>query len=438
VGARPHTRLLFRTMMPGFHWYDLTSMKRLLILTLSLAISLLLSTDGSAGAQARLHPDGSLFLPLVRNNSPIVLPDINIHIDQVIADGFSSPVQVTHTGDGSGRLFVVEQPGQIKVIRNGQQLTTPFLDIHERVVFGGERGLLGLAFHPAYASNGYFYVNYTRNPDGATVISRFTVSGSNPDEADPGSEQPLLVIPQPFTNHNGGQVVFGPDGYLYIGTGDGGGSGDPQSNAQNLDNLLGKLLRIDVDSGDGYAIPADNPFVGQPGEDEIWAYGLRNPWRFSFDRLQGDLYIGDVGQNRMEEISYQAGGSAGGLNFGWRCREGSLTFSTDPPCDDPLHLATLVDPIAEHGRTEGRSITGGFVYRGLEFSGLVGRYFYGDFVTGRIWSLYARDQGLWSAPELELDTEINISSFGEDEAGELYLTDYGGGTVRKINQVLLP
>lgn len=411
-------------------------------ITIAGLIGLLIITVSLGRHPVLAQPGVIHYLPVIRKNNPLTLPEISIRVDQIVGAGFSSPVQVTHAGDSSGRLLVVEQAGRIKVIRDGQHLTTPYLDIHTRVIFSGERGLLGLAYHPNYAMNGYFYVNYTHIGDdsagieaGTTVIARYSVLETDPDVADPGSEQILLVIPQPYNNHNGGQLAFGPDGYLYIGTGDGGSGGDPENYAQNLDSLLGKILRIDVDAEQGYNIPPDNPFVNQAGADEIWAFGLRNPWRFSFDRLQGDLYIGDVGQNRMEEISYQAGGTPGGLNYGWRCREGALTFSTEPPCDDPAFLSTLIDPIAEYGRTEGRSVTGGFVYRGVEFPAMTGRYFYGDFITGRIWSLYQRDQELWSTPELELDTSLNISSFGEDEGGELYLTDYGGGTVRKITLV---
>jgi uncharacterized repeat protein (TIGR01451 family) len=364
------------------------------------------------------------------------LPDIAITVDESIASGLERPVQVTHAGDGSGRLFVVEQPGRIRVIQSGSVLGTPFLDLTGLVDYGGERGLLGLAFHPDYANNGYFYVNYT-NTDGDTVVARYSVS-SNPNRANAGSATTILTIAQPYSNHNGGQILFGPqDGYLYIGMGDGGSGGDPLNSGQDIDTLLGAMLRIDVDAGTPYGIPPDNPYVGKPGRDEIWAIGLRNPWRFSFDRATGDLYIGDVGQNTWEEISHQASTTSGGVNYGWRCREGSHTYSTSPPCNDPSWLAGLTDPIAEYSHSEGRSITGGFVYRGALYPDLTGRYFYADFVQGKIWSIYKKTSNpdTWSTPEMELDTSLNIAAFGEDEQGELYVADWGGGTIRRLADV---
>jgi uncharacterized repeat protein (TIGR01451 family) len=359
--------------------------------------------------------------------------DVAITVDTVVVSGLDHPVQVTHAGDGSGRLFVVEQPGRLRVVRDGTLLSTAFLDLRSQVGYGGERGLLGLAFHPNYAKNGYFYVNYTRAGDGATVIARYTVSASDPDVADPASVQTLLTISQPYGNHNGGQVLFGPDGYLYVGMGDGGSGGDPLNNGQDKGTLLGAMLRLDVDGGTPYAIPPDNPYVGQAGRDEIWAIGLRNPWRFSFDRLTGDLYIGDVGQNEWEEISYQAAGTAGGVNFGWRCKEGTHLYNFSGVCDERV----LTDPIAEYGHDVGRSVTGGFVYRGLAFPNLVGRYFYADYVEGKIWSLYqtGADPVTWSAPALELDVGFNVSAFGEDEEGELYVVDWSGGTIRLLADV---
>jgi uncharacterized repeat protein (TIGR01451 family) len=369
----------------------------------------------------------------------LALPDVDITIDDVIVSGFNRPIQVTHAGDGSDRLFVVEQTGRIWIVRNGAVSPTPFLDLSGLVVCCGERGLLGLAFHPDYGNNGHLYVDYTRSGDGATVIARYTVS-ADPDLADPTSASILLTIAQPYTNHNGGQLLFGPDGYLYIGMGDGGSGGDPHNHGQNPDTLLGAMLRIDVDGGSPYGIPPDNPYVGTGGADQIWAIGLRNPWRFSFDRATGDLYIGDVGQNQWEEISTQATGTPGGVNFGWRCREGTHTYNSAPPCDDPAHLATLTDPIAEYSHSEGRSVTGGFVYRGQRYPTLVGRYFYADYVEGKIWSLYqtGADPDTWSAPALELDTGLNISAFGEDEAGELYVVGYSDGTVRRLADVRGP
>jgi len=374
--------------------------------------------------------------------------NIDITVDEIIASGLQSPVQVTHAGDGSGRLFVVEQGGTIRVIKGGSVLTTPFLNISSLVSNAGEQGLLGLAFHPNYENNGYFYINYTRN-NGDTVIARYTVSGGNPDLANPASVQTLMVIDQPYSNHNGGQLLFGPDGYLYIGMGDGGDGGDPQNRAQNLGTLLGKMLRIDVDSGpgnapdtgcdssflsgSGYTVPPTNPFANGPGGncDEIWSLGLRNPWRFSFDRSTGDIYIGDVGQNQWEEISYQAVGTPGGINFGWRCREGAHNYNFGGNCGS----LTLTDPIAEYDHSQGNAVTGGFVYRGALYPALQGRYFYADFGSGRIWSIYKTGPNSWSAPAQELDTSFLISAFGEDEQGELYVVDYSGGRIRHVADV---
>ena len=356
--------------------------------------------------------------------------NITITVNEIVASGLSMPVQVTHAGDGSGRLFVVEQTGAIKIIKNGAVLGTPFLNLSSLVSCCGERGLLGLAFHPNYKNNGYFYVNYTRASDGATVIARYSVS-NNPDQANAGSAFILLTIAQPYSNHNGGQVMFGPDGYLYIGMGDGGSGGDPQNNAQNTGVLLGKLLRLDVNSGSPYGIPPTNPYVG-PGNplDEIWALGLRNPWRFSFDRLTGDLYIGDVGQNAWEEIDFQPGSSGGGLNFGWRCREGAHNYDFSGNCGS----LSLTEPIAEYSHSEGNAVTGGYVYRGNLYPALWGRYFFADYGAGKIWSIYKTGATTWSTRELELDTNFLISSFGEDENGELYVVEYSStnGKIRHL------
>lgn len=365
----------------------------------------------------------------------------DISISTTLASGFTNPVQLTHAGDASGRIFVVEKPGRVKIIQNGVVRPTPFLDLTSIVDSAcGECGLLGVAFHPNYETNGYFYINYTDlgNPMN-TVIARYTVSAGNPNQADPASRQVLLTIPQPYENHNGGQLLFGPDGYLYIGMGDGGSGGDPQNNAQNVDSLLGKMLRLDVNSGTPYGIPADNPLVGQPGRDEIWQLGLRNPWRFSFDRLTGDLYIGDVGQGAWEEVDFEAAASAGGKNLGWRCMEGTHPYSSQPPCDNPAFLSSLIPPIAEYSHTDGISITGGFVYRGSLFPNLAGRYFYADFGYGKIWSLTKTSSSplTFSTPVLELDgTGISISGFGEDEAGELYVLDFYGGSIRKLESTV--
>jgi glucose/arabinose dehydrogenase len=363
-----------------------------------------------------------------------VFKDIEISVDEIVASGFEFPVELAAAWDGTNRLFVAEQPGTIRIIKSGVVLSEPFLDLRSLVVFNGEQGLLGLTFHPEYSTNGYLFVNYTRTPDGATVIARYQVSQGNPDLADENSAKVILVIPQPNTNHNGGKITFGPDGYLYIATGDGGGAGDPQNNAQNLNSLLGKILRIDINQGDPYLIPSDNPFDFPGARGEIWSFGLRNPWRFSFDRLTGDLYIGDVGQGAKEEIDYLAFGTPGGVNFGWDCMEGTIIYSTDPPCENQAYLNTLTPPLLDYDRAEGRSVTGGYVYRGQSFPDMVGRYFYADFVSGAIWSIQKFANGTWSEIHSELDTTLNISSIGEDEAGELYVLGYSNGVVYRINQ----
>ncbi|BCR05699.1 hypothetical protein DESUT3_27680 [Desulfuromonas versatilis] len=309
-------------------------------------------------------------------------------------------------------------------------LPVAFLDIADRVLAGGERGLLGLAFPPGFAQKGYFYVNYTRAGDGATVVSRFFLS-ADPDLALPGSEQILLSVPQPFSNHNGGQLAFGPDGFLYIGLGDGGSGGDPLGNGQNLGELLGKLLRLDVESGAApYGIPAGNPFALDPAaRDEIWASGLRNPWRFSFDRLTGDLFVADVGQERWEEINFQEVASPGGANFGWNVLEGPDCFSPAAGCVAP---ARNVAPVAAYGHDLGCSVTGGYVYRGPGNPDLQGIYLYGDFCSGRIWGL--RPVGGGWANQLLVDSAFSISAFGEDEAGRVYLADYAAGEIFRIDQ----
>jgi glucose/arabinose dehydrogenase len=355
--------------------------------------------------------------------------DVQITVRWEVASDFVQPLQVTHAGDGSNRLFVVEQPGRIFIVEGSSVLPTPFLDIRSLVeTAGSERGLLGLAFHPDYASNGLFYVDYTRAGDGATVIARYSVS-SDPDVADPASATVLLTVAQPYANHNGGQIAFGPDGYLYASLGDGGSAGDPLDSGQDVTTLLGSILRLDVDGGAPYAIPPDNPFVGTTGQDEIWDWGLRNPWRFSFDRLTGDLYIGDVGQALWEEIDFHAAGAPGGLNFGWNCKEGTHEYDFTGDC----LTAQLVNPIAEYSHSVGNAVTGGFVYRGSRYPDLQGRYFYGDYSTGKIWSMYKTGPDTWSDPQLELDTTLFISSFGEDEAGELYVVDLAG-SIRRLTE----
>jgi len=343
-------------------------------------------------------------------NTPLnatTFPDPNAFSWQLIASGLERPVDLQ--SDDSGRLFLIEKPGRIRIIENGQLLAPPPIDINDRVNDNSnEMGLLGLALHPDFAQNGFFYVNYTGD-GGDTFISRFTASG---DTADPNSELILLTVGQPFPNHNGGGLDFGPDGFLYIGLGDGGAAGDPFGNGQKLDTLLGKILRIDVNSAEPYTIPAGNPFGS-----EVWAYGLRNPWRISFDSATGNLYIGDVGQGEWEEISFIPAGSAGGQNFGWDYREGAHDYEGGGPVG-------MIEPIAEYSHAGGGcSIIGGYVYRGSmpEWNGI---YLYGDYCTGYVWGLN-RNVDQWDS-ELLFRTGGQITSFGQDEEGEVYLlTDNG-------------
>ncbi|MEJ7667751.1 MAG: PQQ-dependent sugar dehydrogenase [Casimicrobiaceae bacterium] len=349
-----------------------------------------------------------------------------VRLDTVVT-GLTSPVYVTHARDGSNRLFIVEQPGRIKVLPSGSSTPNSFLDIGAKVKFGGEQGLLGLAFHPAFAANSRFFVNYTRQPDGATVVAEYRASAD--PVATASSETILLTIAQPFSNHNGGMIEFGPDGYLYIGMGDGGSANDPGRRAQNVNDLLGKVLRIDVDrpaNGVPYSSPPDNPFFGAvDGRDEIFALGLRNPFRFSFDRQTGQLYAGDVGQGLLEEVDIV---TAGG-NYGWRVYEGLSCTNLDPQLCVPGNYAA---PIFQYDHSGGRcSITGGYIYRGRSGALPSGTYVFGDFCSGEIFSL---DRGVQSPL---LVTDLNISSFGEDEAGEIYVVGIGG-TVRKLVATSLP
>ena len=336
--------------------------------------------------------------------------------------GLSNTTSITHAGDGSGRLFVTEQVGRVLIFDGESLLSTPFLDIRDRVRAGGERGLLSLAFHPGYASNGYLFVNYT-NLSSNTVVSRFSVS-SDSNVADAGSETIFFQTAQPRRNHNGGQIHFGPDGYLYIAMGDGGGAGDPSNLAQDLSTVLGKMLRVDVDQGSTAIAPASNPFLSTAGaRPEIWAYGLRNPWRFSFDRLTGDMFIADVGQNLVEEISFQASGSTGGENYGWRLMEGSRCFNPAANCNSD---GSLVLPILEYANADGNcggSVTGGYRYRGARHPQLSGTYFFADYCTGDFFAGYQED-GTWTllGPR---ETAISFRTFGEDEGGEIYFADSG-------------
>ena len=345
-------------------------------------------------------------------------PDPAGYTWNLIVDGFSRPLLATNAGDGSGRIFVLEQGGVIRIVQGGAILSDPFMDITGQVGSGSnEQGLLGLAFHPDYESNGLFFVNYT-DLNGDTVISRFQVS-ADANVADPASEKILLQVDQPFANHNGGNLEFGPDGFLYAGLGDGGSQGDPNGNGQSQAAYLAKLLRIDVNSGDPYGIPADNPFANGGGLPEIWALGFRNPWRFSFDRATGDLYIADVGQNQWEEVDYLPAGSPGGANFGWNIMEGNHPYQGDA-------TDGMIGPVTEYEHGNRCSITGGNVYRGQALLAWNGVYFYGDYCSGEILGLVHNTDSSWES-RLLYDTGFLITSFGLDEAGEIYVLDRDGG-----------
>jgi glucose/arabinose dehydrogenase len=352
----------------------------------------------------------------------IIPTEVTIQLEPVITSGLNSPVFVTSAHDGSNRLFIVEQTGRIKVLQPNSTTPTLFLDVSNKIVSGGERGLLGLTFHPDFTNNRRFFINYTRQGDGATVIAEYQASIGNPNVAET-NEVILMTIAQPAANHNGGMVEFGPDKFLYIGMGDGGFANDPNNRAQNVEDLLGKMLRIDVDHFDGqlpYASPADNPFFGATrGRDEIFAYGLRNPWRFSFDSLTGELYVADVGQGVVEELDIVTRGG----NYGWRVLEGTRCTNNGPAsCTTP----GFIPPVFEYTHTGGRcSITGGYVYRGTKSSLPAGSYVYADYCTGEIFLL------IGTAQQSLMDTNLNISSFGEDEAGEIYVVGLGG-TLHRI------
>jgi glucose/arabinose dehydrogenase len=342
-----------------------------------------------------------------------------ITLAAVVTEGLENPLFLTQAGDGSGRLFVVEQPGRIRVLEGHVLLPASFLDITKQVLSGGERGLLGLAFHPDYRHNGRFFVNYTRKPDGATVLAEYHRAATATSASQ--AERILLIVPQPYPNHNGGMVAFGPDGYLYVGLGDGGSKGDPDNRAQNLNDLLGKILRIDVDQGEPYGIPIDNPFAKKGGRPEIYAVGLRNPWRFSFDIKTGNLWVADVGQYKWEEINLVTRGG----NYGWRVMEGNHCFQPSTDCP----TTPFSSPISEYFHDKGRcSITGGYVYRGQTLSSLVGTYVYGDFCSGEIFALN-KDATVSDPPPI-FKSSLQISSFGEDAVGELYVLDYKGSIYR--------
>jgi glucose/arabinose dehydrogenase len=385
---------------------------RALVLLAAAGAALAAAADRGASARAAERPKESV-------------PDV-----QLVPLTTEIPDITAIANAGDGRLFVTRQTGKILIWDGQQVLPTPFLDVSPLIVCCGEQGLLSVAFSPNYALNGFFFVDYT-NLTGQTVIARYRVSNGDRNVADAFSGVVLLTIDQPYTNHNGGQLQFGPDGYLYIGMGDGGSANDPQCHAQSSDSLLGKMLRIDVDHNPNppyYAIPADNPFVFTTGPPEAWAYGLRNPWRFSFDRLTGDLYIGDVGQDALEEIDYQPLTARGGQNYGWKVMEGSQCGAggtsgclvPPPPCGDPAYTP----PVLEYSHSNGNcSIVGGYVYRGSAIAALKGMYVYGDFCTGNIWAA-AKQGGVWSTAPLPV-TAPSLTTFGEDVNGELYVGSQG-------------
>jgi glucose/arabinose dehydrogenase len=359
-------------------------------------------------------------------DSPIAL--------RLILDGFTKPVYVADAGDGSGRLFVVEKRGLIRIVRDGERIKEPFLDLRSKVTSdGNEQGLLSVAFHPQYPENGRFFVAYT-DLKGDLVVERYEVSPDDPDVTDPASGVEVLLIPKPYDDHNGGLVLFGPDGYLYLGVGDGGAPAEPARNGQDLKRLLGKIVRIDVDraeDGHAYAVPADNPFVGVPGaRPEIWAYGLRNPWRFSFDRETGDLFIADVGLWMKEEVDIHPADTPGGQNYGWNVYEGSICHQ--PPDTGYCEMGGLTHPVATYDHGEDCAIIGGYVYRGAAIPALVGTYVLGDICSGQIKQM-KRTGETWEITGL-LATPLAITSFGEDARGELYVTDLDGGLYRVVER----
>ena len=396
-------------------------MKRI---TTAIFLWIIIATPGPAFYRAQANFYKATFAP-----QEILPAEVSIELEPIVTTGLSAPVLVTSARDGSNRLFIVEQTGRIKVLQPGSNTPTVFLNVASKIVSGGERGLLGLTFHRDFSNNRRFFINYTRQGDGATVIAEYQALLSNPNLADT-NEVVLLTIPQPFANHNGGMVEFGPDGFLYIGMGDGGSSNDPGNRAQNLNELLGKMLRIDVDHPNGqlrYSSPSDNPFFGATaGRDEIYAYGLRNPWRFSFDRLTGELYAADVGQGIIEEIDIiRLGG-----NYGWRVLEGTNCTGNGP---GSCNVSGFIAPVFEYSHSGGRcSVTGGYVYRGVKASLPFGSYVYADYCTGEIILMNGNTH------QKLLDTNSNISSFGEDEAGEIYVVGIGGTVHRIKNPAATP
>lgn len=380
------------------------------VLTLSLLLILLSGCGGSSSGP-----------------TPPAVSDSTVKLSTVVT-GLNAPLDLQEPDDGTSRLFVVEQAGTVRIVQNGALLPHPFLDISTKVHMEDESGLLGLTFHPNYARDPRFFVNYVRKLASGqlqTVIAEFRPSAADPNQADTGSERQLLVVDQPFSNHKAGQLAFGPDGYLYFGLGDGGGGGDPFGNGQNLQALLGKMLRIDVDSppdpGLPYAIPADNPFANGGGLAEIWAYGFRNPWRFSFDPPSGRMFVADVGQNRYEEVDL----GQKGANYGWNIMEGMHCFDPATGCDQ----TGLTLPIAEYDHSVGEAVIGGYVYRGT-IAELRGKYVFAD-LTGKLFTLAENPPGTWMRASL-LSSNTDISALGQDRAGELYVLEIAAGSLMKL------
>ncbi len=379
--------------------------------------------DEPAAEQTPAVPDTAATPPAVQ--AVTAFPDPAGFVWKPLAGGLVKPVDLADPGDGSGRLLIVEQGGLIRVWQGGQVLPQPFLDLRAQVATGGsEQGLLGLALDPDFARSGIFYLNYT-DRNGDTVVARYRAA-PGAAQVDPAGEEALLRQKQPYPNHNGGGLAFGPDGALYVGLGDGGSGGDPQGNGQALNTWLGKLLRLEVRTPQtGYTVPPDNPFVGRAGVlPEIWAYGLRNPWRFSFDPLSGDLYLGDVGQNQWEEIDYLPAGTPGGVNFGWNWREGRHTYAAQPP-----EGMAFTDPVWEYDHQQGCSVTGGVVVRDPSLPEWQGVYLFGDFCRGTVWGLLHDAQGRWQAQQL-FASGLSISSFALDRSGRVYLLDLNGTVAR--------
>lgn len=392
------------------------SLSRIAVLLLVLCACLVLLACGGEGSTSMPTP------------SPTPSPTPARVTLAPFVSGLNAPVNLQEPKDGTGRIFVVDLHGTIGIVSGSSILPTKFLDISDKVVIGGELGLLSMAFHPAYNENGRFFVFYIRLQEGVvqSVIAEYRVSETDPNVADPASEHIIMVVDQPDANHKGGQLAFGPDGYLYLGLGDGGGQGDPDESAQNMNLLLGKMLRIDVNqtsAGLEYAIPADNPFVNGGGRGEIWAVGFRNPWRFSIDEPTGRVFVGDVGQDRFEEFDLVTRGG----NYGWDKMEGSHCFEPMTGCD----TTGLTPPIFEYDRSQGNSAIGGFVYRGTAVNGLQGTYVCGDLLGGKIWGLTEGPSGTWSSRVL-ITHNRQISAFGRDDAGELYVIDFGNREILKI------